>query len=330
MMADAYRSIFPHQWHEVLSAPGYLSVPFDADQQASIWIPANITHACSIDDFSNGCVSVDFPNLPASSSTINAERDFHEDCVQKLVSQIHQKQLSKVILSRQVAVEFNTAETQKAFAHLCQTYEHAYVFWWYTPDSGMWMGATPELLLSGDHQMMNTVALAGTRKSSFAPSTPWSEKEIHEQALVTDYIHEVLNRDGITNIAVNGPFTMNAGSVSHLKTEFSFHCQPTPSHLSQLLKDLHPTPAVCGLPKQKALEAIQHIEPHSRQFYGGFQGETGSNTPAYYVTIRCMQLFKQTAVLFVGGGITAASVPADEWIETELKAQTLLAVLKNM
>ena len=90
-----------------------------------------------------------------------------------------------------------------------------------------------------------------------------------------------------------------------------------------LVNQLHPTPAVCGIPAQAAKNAIQTIEWHQRQFYTGFLGMVSQQTKTLYVNLRCMQYFKNEALLYIGGGITSGSSEEAEWAETERKSQTL-------
>jgi isochorismate synthase len=102
---------------------------------------------------------------------------------------------------------------------------------------------------------------------------------------------------------------------------------------SRFLYLLHPTPAVCGLPKNEALSFILEHEIHNREFYSGFLGPVnmtsgrGRNSSSLYVNLRCMKLRENTAILYAGCGITVESEPEKEWQETELKANTLLSVI---
>ena len=93
---------------------------------------------------------------------------------------------------------------------------------------------------------------------------------------------------------------------------------------------MHPTPAVCGLPKNKALEFLLKNEIHNREFYSGFLGPVNiGKSSALFVNLRCMQLKDKEAVIYVGCGITADSQPEKEWEETQLKSQILLSVINN-
>jgi isochorismate synthase len=180
------------------------------------------------------------------------------------------------------------------------------------------MGATPESLLTIDNKTVFTMSLAGTK----LPEVAWTEKEFEEQQLVTDTILTVLKQNNCLDIQSEGPTTINAGKIQHLQT--IIHAQlAEKADWTNLVNHLHPTPAVCGIPTQAAKNAIQQIESHKRQFYTGFLGMITPQNKTLYVNLRCMQYFKNEALLYIGGGITAGSTEEAEWAETERKSQTL-------
>jgi isochorismate synthase len=94
-----------------------------------------------------------------------------------------------------------------------------------------------------------------------------------------------------------------------------------------LLNKLHPTPAVCGLPKKDAFDFIIENETHDRGFYAGYIGIETQSSNEYFVNLRCARFFSDRINLFVGGGITADSRPENEWTETELKSGTIMKAL---
>ena len=101
-----------------------------------------------------------------------------------------------------------------------------------------------------------------------------------------------------------------------------------------LIRALHPTPAVCGLPRVKANNFILKNENYKRTFYTGFLGELNlkdseSNVQysQLYVNLRCMEVDENKASIFVGGGITKDSNAEKEWEETVFKTKTMKRVL---
>lgn len=241
--------------------------------------------------------------------------------------------LQKVVLSRiQTEKNNNKVESSSLFIQLCQHYSQAFISFVSIPGICSWMGASPELLLKSENDITETVALAGTLPilNSDISSIKWGHKEIEEQAFVSDYIETVFKTNSIEGFERNGPFTVQAGQIAHLKTEFKLEGKLCFDKKAKMISALHPTPAVCGLPKQKALDLINTIETHDREYYAGYWGplkEDGNFE--LYVNLRTMKIAENKLYLFVGGGITSDSIPQKEWEETHHKAQTLLSVIKN-
>ncbi|MEW5960612.1 MAG: chorismate-binding protein, partial [Chloroflexota bacterium] len=251
------------------------------------------------------------------------------------ISYIRATGIKKIVTSRATETPLPPHfEPVTAFELLCRRYPHAFVSLVSIPTIGTWLGASPELLLSLSEQKLCTVALAGTQ--AYSPGAPlaavaWGMKEIEEQALVSDYIREFFQQLALSDVAEDGPRTVSAGNVAHLQTSFEIKLDPDRLlHLAnQILNRLHPTSAVCGMPKKEALSFILEKENYNRSFYSGFLGPIHlPHQSQLFVNLRCMQLKRDGAVLYVGAGITQDSVPESEWEETILKSNTLLAILQ--
>ena len=201
------------------------------------------------------------------------------------------------------------------------------------PGVGTWIGATPERLLTTSENSLTTVALAGTQaKPTNLPlkTVSWGAKEVREQALVSDYIRAFFQKVG-AEWDEDGPQTVSAGNVVHLQTTFRAKVDQDQqvTLVNQVFDHLHPTSAVCGMPKEQALDFILEHEMYDRSFYSGFLGPIRlDGLCQLFVNLRCMQLNEDKARLYVGAGITAESIPQAEWQETVLKSQTLLSVLQ--
>jgi len=212
------------------------------------------------------------------------------------------------------------------FLQLTKNYPNAFCHLIHIPGAGTWTGATPETLLRSDIQTTKTVALAGTLSSKGKKT--WKEKETNEQQIVTDYIEKLLIEFGIKNYKKEKTTTVRAGNALHLSTGFTFATKEIKDRLPDFIEKLHPTPAVCGLPKEKALDLILDTEKHNREYYSGFLGTVNVNGKTdLFVNLRCMKILKKELALFAGGGLTKQSQPEKEWEETELKAKTLLSCL---
>ncbi len=94
------------------------------------------------------------------------------------------------------------------------------------------------------------------------------------------------------------------------------------------LKNLHPTPAISGSPKEISVQHILNTEKHERAYYTGFLGPVNLHEYSQvFVNLRCLKYENHKLIIYTGAGITADSVPEKEWEEVQLKAQTILKVL---
>lgn len=231
----------------------------------------------------------------------------------------------KLVLSRSevhpVGTDFSPIHT---FLRACEAYPRMFIYLIHTPATGTWLGSTPEILLSGKGREWRTVALAGTMGLD---EGEWSPKNREEQEMVAEYIRNVL-RPHCSEVHEEGPYTARAGQLLHLKSEFTFTLRQR-ERLGDLLQALHPTPAVCGLPKDEARTFILAHEGYSRSYYSGFVGWLDPLGETHlYVNLRCLRWDGGPHVtLYAGGGLLPTSQCAKEWHETEEKMRTMKEVL---
>lgn len=269
-----------------------------------------------------------------------SEREKFEEAVRQAVTEMKLGAFQKVVLSRRKWVELPARfDHVAAFHRLCETYPNAFISLVSLPESGcVWLGATPEVLVSQDQRgIFRTMSLAGTQSATDAQQQPvsleharWSDKEIEEHALVSRYIIECFKKIRLREYLESGPKTVKAGNLLHLRTDFQVDTQAVnfPQLGTVMLDLLHPTSAVCGTPKSSALRFIEHYENYDRSYYSGFLGPINIHNESHlFVNLRTMQMEGDQAVLYAGAGITENSVPEQEWHETEMKCQTLLAAL---
>ncbi|MBN1116425.1 MAG: chorismate-binding protein [Bacteroidales bacterium] len=251
----------------------------------------------------------------------------------KITDSIQTGKFEKVVLSRVKIIKGNFIDKlNKIYFKLCDSYPNAFVYI-FNAGAHLWIGATPEPLLKAENGYMQTVSLAGTRSYSEKNTNigAWNSKERLEQEYVTRYIAKVLSRFNLKNVELEGPYTKKAGNLIHLRTDFSFNSAELKDKLGAFLSELHPTPAVCGMPKQDCVLLLRKLEKHKREYYSGFLGPIGIKGQwSLFVNLRCMRVLANNLALFIGGGITADSVPEDEWQETEIKAETLLSVIRQI
>lgn len=242
--------------------------------------------------------------------------------------------LKKVVLARRADMELSEPlDMHNVFAKACRMYPHQMVALVSTKLTGTWLMATPELLIERQGGRWKTMALAGT----MATPGPWSEKNMKEQRIVAEYIHDCLTRS-CAFVNQQSPRTVTAARLFHLRTDFEFALRED-ADIVDVLDDLFPTPAVCGMPKQEAMDAILGEEALDRRYYSGFCGAWNMPSPAsaaspnedvstaLYVSLRCMEMKGKNLSLYAGGGLLNESEEATEWEETEKKMQTMKALL---
>lgn len=302
---------------------GFVFAPFD-DRQEAVLIPLNnsktLNHSFNV--ISNE--SVKSHNLDEIHVSLGSN---HINLVQKGIEAIKTGKLKKVVLSRTETVALSEANPINIFKRLLQNYPAAFVYCWFHPKVGLWLGATPETLIKVNGNQFETMALAGTQEYFGTLDVIWQDKEKQEQQFVTDFIVDSL-QSSVSSIKVQNIETAKAGNLLHLKTQIKGTLNFKLSNFKQVLKALHPTPAICGIPKESAKQFILENENYNREYYTGFLGELNyDNLSELFVNLRCMQLKQNTAIVYVGGGITEDSNSEQEWLETVNKTKTMKKVL---
>lgn len=253
----------------------------------------------------------------------NNQKEVFENLVSKGVSVIKNGELKKVVLSRKIILkqQISIVET---FQNLILTYPTAFRYMFFHPKIGLWMGATPEQLVKINQNKFETVALAGTQL--YSKNIIWANKEIEEQQFVTDFIvTKVKNK--VNQFMITDAKTVKAGNLVHLKSFISGELTSA-FQASDLIKALHPTPAVCGLPKENAIDFILKNEDYNRKYYTGFLGEYNKNKQTdLFVNLRCLEVENDVVYIYIGCGITKDSNPENEFVETENKSMTMRNVL---
>jgi len=241
---------------------------------------------------------------------------------------LENKTLEKIVLSRNAEYKYDEHfSVEQTFRQAVEKYPNAFVYLCHTPQSGTWLGCSPELLLSFKDGQGHTVALAGTKHVQ-KEDAKWDDKNLHEQEVVSKYIRQQLKNQNI-HFAESTVHSVIAGNVAHLKTEFNFHLS-SQNEMGKLLQALHPTPAVCGFPKEKALDFIAANEGYDRRYYAGFVGMVNiDDHTSLYVNLRCMEVLANSLKLYAGGGLLATSDLETEWQETGYKLQTILSIINE-
>lgn len=301
---------------------GFAFVSFDGNQK--VYLPML---ECNV--IVDALVESDFHFSKELNEIVDSQSkiDF-EDLVKRGIEAIHNNEFRKVVLSRKELVQTNL-DVISIFKSLLFHYKSAFNYCFYHPKIGLWMGATPEQFIKIDDSKLHTVALAGTQL--FDNKLIWEKKEKEEQQLVVEFITENLSLFS-EKVLVSDPKTIQAGNLAHLKTDFLAVIDK--NDLGEIVHKLHPTPAVCGLPKEAAKVFILENEEYNREFYTGFLGELNIDFTSYkmdnsdlFVNLRCMKLEGELASVYVGCGITKDSQPENEFWETVNKSKTIKKII---
>ena len=313
---------------------GFVMAPFAPSEERPILVIRPERVVTSLSSLS----SLTSPSSLSSLSSLtslkgSAAADYHIDFL-NFHAHLLNDDFQKLVLSRSIDIVRDAKETPlMLFQRACDNYPRMFISLVYTPQSGLWLAATPEILLAGKGQEWETIALAGTMP--YEEQLCWSDKNIQEQRYVATYITHQLEQF-TSHFSETGPYTARAGHLAHLRSDFRFSL-PVQAPIGELLQALHPTPAVCGLPKEEAFRFIQQYEHHDRSYYSGFMGPLqlslssekagGESATHLFVTLRCMQVFSNGYRLYAGGGLLKGSVEEQEWQETEAKLDTMRNII---
>lgn len=304
---------------EDFSQKGFVMAPFDnASKSVLLPLDKSIQHQESW-----GLNNLTDSETTPSSYSETDKQEF-ERLVSDMIAEINFTKTKKIVASRKETFIPEKIEVTALYQKMFHKYPNAFRYCFYHPQVGLWLGATPEKLLSIMHRQLQTMGYAGTQRFEGTTDVIWHEKEREEQQFVTEFILDNLIEETET-IEVSVPYTSQAGTLLHLRTDIKAELKQDFS-IQKIIEKLHPTPAVCGFPKQKAKEYILANEGYNRSFYSGYLGElnfTKNNDSELYVNLRCMEIQDKEVQLYIGCGITKDSNPEKEFIETVNKSITM-------
>lgn len=197
------------------------------------------------------------------------------------------------------------------------------------------VGATPELLVSRRGRAVESNPLAGslpraraaTAEEAAAAMLVGQDKDRREHALVVEAVADALAPYCAELTVPAMPSVQSTNSMWHLGTRiFGQLKEDTP--VAELLAALHPTPAVCGAPREKADQLLRALEGYDRGFYAGAVGWLdAAGDGDWYITLRCAEVTGNSLRMFAGAGIVEGSIPQCEAVETSAKFLAMLRAL---
>jgi menaquinone-specific isochorismate synthase len=263
----------------------------------------------------------------------------NEDEWQKIIARALQDigsgELEKVVLARETSfLSGSNFDPVDVVARLEEQTFNTFVFCFQPAPYRAFLGASPERLYKRTGTSLLSEALAGTRPGSdladenakYADELLNSEKDQREHHIVVKMLKEHLAPLCSSIAHPPAPGIMPLRNCQHLHTPFTATLHDAESDAA-LLQSLHPTPAVGGLPRAKALAWLDIHEPFDRGIYAAPVGWVSRDSAEFSVAIRSAIVREETLALYAGAGIIAGSRAEEEWAEINQKMKSLLGIL---
>ena len=335
------------------------AIPFGDDTAAEAAIPARAAvrrdagETWQIDVVAAGLAPLDTPRERWTGRAIpfapfadmqlrpDPEPDEYAAAVERATKRIRANEFQKLVLARSLIVDAERElDAKQLLWRLRAVDPDCYAFAtlpFGAPPGAILVGASPELLVSRHGRDVRATPLAGSaqrfgdasRDRASGDKLFRSEKEREEHRVVVEDVAHVLGAFCDELDHPHEPELLGTANVWHLATPFRGRLHDPGVSVLELVAALHPTPAVCGTPREEAREALAELEPIDRGAYAGPVGWVDANGDGEWaIALRCAEITRKTARLFAGAGIVADSVPEAEVDETERKFRALLDALR--
>ena len=341
------------------------AIPFDDRWPVEAVIPSRVVvrrepgETWQLDAFAEGLTPLDadrdrwtgrgMPHAPFAEMQLrpDPEPDDYARAVVRATGRIRSGRLRKVVLARSLLVDAERQLDARQLVWRLRAVDPD-CFAFAVPEirpgpgidrtsRGILVGASPELLIRRSGREVAATPLAGSaprfgdagRDQASARSLFRSVKDREEHAVVAEEVARILGGFCDRLTFPPEPDLLGTANVWHLATPFSGRLHDPKISSLDLVAALHPTPAVCGMPREEAREALGMLEPIDRGCYAGPVGWIDVNGDGEWaIALRCAEITGTTARLFAGAGIVADSVPEQELDETEAKFRALLDSLR--
>ena len=259
--------------------------------------------------------------------------------VGKALAKIHSGEISKVVLARDLVAQSDLPfDSRHIMGKLAENYSSTWIF-----SVANLVGATPELLVRLNKGLVTSRILAGTiqrtgddeRDLALAASLARSSKDLEEHEYAVDSVAQTLAPFCSSTNVPETPFVLHLSNVMHLATDVTGVLTDSlaPADLFTVVRELHPSAAVCGTPRPAAQRVIKEVEDMSRGRYAGPVGWIDSKGEGEIgIALRCAQINPANAReirLFAGCGIVQGSDPAKEYAESQAKLLPIREALES-
>ena len=288
-----------------------------------------------------------------SSTTVKSETDLDQDLVisnhneenllewqsisREAINLLSNGELEKMVLSRCYKFDIHKPiDWYSILAKLYKRFPDCYLFF-IKRNNSVFFGSSPEMFLKISDKNAEVESVAGSaargEKSEsdheFEKFLRTSEKNHREHLIVSEFITDILIKYSDNVRVTEEKQIRKLDNIQHLITKFSAELN-SDENILELIDSLFPTPAVCGVPKNKAMELIPKLETYDRGLYSGLVGFFDFNGDCELaVSIRSALVKDKQVTAFAGAGLVKDSNPEEEFRETNLKLKTILSLFTN-
>lgn len=304
-------------------------VPFNEEHPTKFIIPEQLFVSSSTRALRPNSISATDARVVSSPSG-----DHYKQGVSDLLDMFTNTELSKVVLSRTIEVVTDTDIQQPTLLrNLLSINPKGYTFAVNISEDKKLMGASPELLVAKKGSNIISNPLAGSRPRSDSDEQNQSSinsllntnKDLYEHGLVVEEVERVMSKYCHNLYTPMVPSVIETKTMLHLSTVLEGQVNAPTTNVLKVAAELHPTPAVCGYPREKAYDAISKLEQFDRGYFTGMVGWCDSRgNGEWVITIRCAEVQKRKMKVFAGAGIVDGSHPQSELDETGAKMNTIL------
>lgn len=269
---------------------------------------------------------------PSITTTTERHKEAYLQSIENVTSLIKANEADKVVIARSLALDFDGKVTSDMMlAQITAEQPESYLFVFESGDD-FFFGASPERLVMVKDNDAYSSCVAGSIKrgatkeqdDAYGSELLNDAKNLQEHQYVVDMIRQSFEENCATYTLPNGPQLLKIRDIQHLFTPVEGQLKENASIL-HMVKNLHPTPALGGAPRERAMEVIREYEPTDRGVYAapiGWMNAEGDGE--FAVAIRSALVHNNQAYLYAGGGIVADSKPQSEYEETLVKFRPML------
>ncbi|WNO09385.1 isochorismate synthase [Teredinibacter sp. KSP-S5-2] len=255
--------------------------------------------------------------------------------IDKTLSAIQAQQFDKAVLARSVSIDLDAPLNIYDLIQRWQAINNNAFSFIIRSKNSTFMGCSPERLYKRKGRALSTESLAGTVRRGetrdedfhFEQELKSDPKLVREHSLVTEYLKTQICKFGDQFVCPEEPSVFKLANVQHRYLPLKVRLHPEVSDL-QLVNALHPTPAICGFPRNAAFDYIQQHETTNRGWYSGIVGVFGQDYVEFSVAIRSTLIQENQVECFSGVGIVQGATADSEWQEMDAKIASFLKALK--